>query len=212
MVKFITFDLDGTLIDSRRDLAGAVNYMRSSLGLEPLAVERIVTFVGNGVVSLVRRAVADGEVDFDEALRRMKLYYADHLVDTTALYPGVSAGLAELFQSGIALAVVSNKPTAAAERILEKLGVARYFTTIIGGDSAYPLKPEPDALTALREKGGFQLSECWIFGDHYTDLEAGRRAGFRRAFARYGFGEKREETPDFEVDSFAEFVMAIKGY
>lgn len=88
MVKLIVFDLDGTLIDSRRDLAGAVNYMRGSMGLEPLSAERVVSFVGNGVANLVRRAVADADVDFDEALRRMKRYYADHLVDSTCLYPG----------------------------------------------------------------------------------------------------------------------------
>lgn len=212
MVKLIAFDLDGTLIDSRLDLAGAVNYMRHSLGLEPLATERIVSFVGNGITSLVRRAVADGEVDFEEALRRMKLYYADHLTDTTSLYPGVSAGLAELRQAGIELAVLTNKPTGSAERILEALGVARHFSRIVGGDSEFPLKPEPDALIALRRQADAPAEACWVFGDHYTDLEAGRRAGFRRAFARYGFGDPRGEERDFEVDSFSEFVMAIRGY
>lgn len=212
MVKLIVFDLDGTLIDSRRDLAGAVNYMRGSMGLEPLSAERVVSFVGNGVANLVRRAVADADVDFDEALRRMKRYYADHLVDSTCLYPGVSAGLKELKGAGITLAVLSNKPTAASRKILEQLGVAPLFAEIIGGDGSFPLKPEPDALWALQAKFGFELASCWMFGDHYTDLEAARRAGFRRALARYGFGDPREEKFDFEVDSFGEFVMAIKGF
>ena len=212
MVKLIVFDLDGTLIDSRHDLAGAVNYMRGSMGLEPLSAERVVSFVGNGIINLVRRSVADAEVDFDEALRRMKRYYADHLVDTTSLYPGVSAGLKELKESGITLAVLSNKPTAASAKILDRLGVAGFFSDIIGGDGNYPLKPEPDALLALQAKYGFDASSCWMFGDHYTDLEAARRAGFRRALARYGFGDPREEKFDFEVDSFGEFVIAVKGF
>ena len=212
MVKLIVFDLDGTLIDSRHDLAGAVNYMRGSMGLEPLSAERVVSFVGNGIINLVRRSVADAEVDFDEALRRMKRYYADHLVDTTCLYPGVSAGLKELKESGITLAVLSNKPTAASAKILDRLGVAGFFSDIIGGDGNYPLKPEPDALLALQAKYGFDASSCWMFGDHYTDLEAARRAGFRRALARYGFGAPREEKFDFEVDSFGEFVIAVKGF
>ncbi len=212
MVKLIVFDLDGTLIDSRHDLAGAVNYMRGSMGLEPLSAERVVSFVGNGIINLVRRSVADAEVDFDEALRRMKRYYADHLVDTTCLYPGVSAGLKELKESGITLAVLSNKPTAASAKILDRLSVAGFFSDIIGGDGNYPLKPEPDALLALQAKYGFDASSCWMFGDHYTDLEAARRAGFRRALARYGFGDPREEKFDFEVDSFGEFVIAVKGF
>lgn len=212
MVKLIVFDLDGTLIDSRHDLAGAVNYMRGSMGLEPLSAERVVSFVGNGIINLVRRSVADAEVDFDEALRRMKRYYADHLVDTTCLYPGVSAGLKELKESGITLAVLSNKPTAASAKILDRLGVAGFFSDIIGGDGNYPLTPEPDALLALQAKYGFDASSCWMFGDHYTDLEAARRAGFRRALARYGFGDPREEKFDFEVDSFGEFVIAVKGF
>ena len=212
MVKLIIFDLDGTLIDSRRDLAGAVNFMRGSMGLEPLSTERVVSFVGNGIANLVRRAVADAEIDFEEALRRMKRYYADHLVDSTCLYPGVSAGLTELRTAGIRLAVLSNKPTGASRRILDRLGVTERFDDIIGGDSDFPMKPEPDALLFLRQKYDAPAEACWVFGDHYTDLEAGRRAGFRRALARYGFGDPREEKPDFEVNSFDEFVMAIKGF
>ena len=86
MVKLIVFDLDGTLIDSRLDLAGAVNHMRGTMGLEPLTADRVISFVGNGVPNLVRRAIADAEVDFDEALRRMKKYYSCHLMDSTSLY------------------------------------------------------------------------------------------------------------------------------
>lgn len=212
MVKLIVFDLDGTLINSRLDLAGAVNHMRGMMGLEPLTADRVISFVGNGVPNLVRRAIADAEVDFDEALRRMKKYYSCHLVDSTSLYPGVKAGMKELNEAGIKLAVVTNKPTGAATVILEKLGVAGFLADIIGGDSDYPLKPEPDALNALRAKYRLPAESCWMFGDHYTDLEAGRRAGFRRALAKYGFGEARGEKPDFEVDSFSEFVMAIKGF
>ena len=135
MVKLIVFDLDGT---------------RGSMGLEPLATERIVRFVGNGVANLVRRAIADSDVDFEEALRRMKRYYAGHLVETTALYPGVSRGLAELREAGIQLAVLSNKPTDASRRILDCLGVGGCFADIIGGDTDFPLKPRDGPAATAR--------------------------------------------------------------
>ncbi len=212
MVKLIVFDLDGTLIDSRLDLAGAVNHMRGSMGLEPLATERVLRFVGNGVGNLVRRAIADGDVDFDEALRRMKKYYASHLVESTALYPGVHAGLDELKKAGIVLAVLTNKPEDSAVSILKALGVAEFFTDVIGGGSDFPLKPAPDALLDLMRRHNIPSDQCWMFGDHYTDLETARRAGCRRALARYGFGDPQEEKFDFEVESFSEFVMAVQGY
>jgi phosphoglycolate phosphatase len=209
MVSLIVFDLDGTLIDSRQDLAGAVNYMRSSMGLEPLQTERIVSFIGNGVVNLVRRSVADAEVDFETALKRMKRYYAEHLTDTTKLYDGVKDGIAKLKQSGFKLAVVSNKGTEASTIILQKLGVAEFLDDIIGGDADYPLKPEPDSLIALQQKYSADKNNCWILGDHYTDLEAGRRASFHCALARYGIGDPREEKAELEVDSFTDFVNAV---
>ena len=111
MAELIVFDLDGTLIDSRHDLAGAVNYMRQSMNLAPMDHERIIRMVGNGINSLVRRAVADADVDFETALRRMKRFYADHLLESTALYDGVASGLAELQKTVPHLAVVSNKQT-----------------------------------------------------------------------------------------------------
>ena len=212
MAELLAFDLDGTLIDSRRDLAGAVNYMRQSMNLEPMDHERIIRMVGNGVNSLVRRAVADADVDFETALRRMKRFYADHLLESTTLYDGVASGLAELLKIVPHLAVVTNKPAAATLKILEGLNVARYFSDIIGGDGEYPLKPAPDALLALQKKYNASTSNCWMAGDHYTDLEAGRLAGFRRILVNYGFGDKKSETPDYTVDRFPEIADIIRGF
>lgn len=212
MPKLIAFDLDGTLIDSRLDLAGAVNYMRSSMGLEPVDAERIVHFIGGGASSLVRRAIADAEIDFDQAYYRMRKFYYDHITDTTVLYPGVSAGLKQFHAAGIKLAVVTNKPLNETEKILTQLEVRDLFSDVIGGDSDYPLKPEPDSLIALKNKYSLADRDCWMVGDHFTDLESGRRAGFRRIFVTYGFGEVNQETPDFTADSFADINLILSGF
>ena len=133
MAKLLIFDLDGTLIDSRRDLVTAVNFMRQSMGLEPHDGAKVVTMIGNGLNSLVRRAVADADVDFDTALSRMKRFYAENLLSSTVLYPGVDTGLERLKNMSLKLAVVTNKHAQPATKILEALGVAKYFSDI------YPL-------------------------------------------------------------------------
>ena len=212
MAELLAFDLDGTLIDSRLDLVNAVNCMRQSMNLEPIDNERVIRMVGNGINSLVRRAVADADVDVDTALKRMKRFYADNLLESTCLYPGVASGLAELQKQNLRLAVVTNKVADATATILEALGIAGYFCDIIGGDDIYPLKPEPDSLLALQQKYNLDARDCWMIGDNYTDLEAGRRAGFRRIFCTYGFGDVQAETPDYTVDNFSEIADVIRGF
>ena len=151
-------------------------------------------------------------MDFETALKRMKRFYADHLLESTTLYDGVASGLAELQKAVPHLAVVTNKPAAATLKILEALNVARYFSDIIGGDSEFPLKPAPDALLALQKKYNASATGCWMIGDHYTDLEAGRLAGFRRILVKYGFGDPQTETPDYTVDNFTEIANVIRGF
>ena len=203
----MVFDLDGTLIDSMRDLAVAINFMRAQYGLPEVSVDTAKTFVGNGAKTLVHRALGpEREADFDAALRCYRDYYASHQLVYTKLYPGVAEGLKELRRNGVVPVVVTNKPSSDALAILKGLGVADDLAEICGGDSGLPLKPEPDSL--LHMKARFGANVCWMVGDHYTDLEAGRRAGFFRVLARYGFGQPREEVPDMTVDSFAELVEA----
>ena len=210
MPDLIVFDLDGTLIDSLRDLAAAINATREMFSLKPLSVETVTSCVGNGVKVLIQRAFKDApEVGFDDALARYSRYYAEHLTVYTRLYPGVAEGLKAMHDRGIKLAVVTNKPSSAAKVILTDLQVADLFDAVCGGDAGVPLKPAPDTLLLFKER--FEAKACWMIGDHYTDLEAGRRAGFRRGFARYGFGDPREEVPDFTLDSFSDLVaLALK--
>jgi phosphoglycolate phosphatase len=209
MAKLVVFDLDGTLIDSRMDLSGAVNYMRATMGIEALETQRVVHFIGNGVDSLVRRAVADVDVDFETALARMNRHYADHLIDSTYLYPEVFSGLRELKDANFYLAVLTNKSTVNAVKVLRELEIESIFDAIVGADSEWPLKPEPDALISLQKRYNVDLENCRVVGDNYTDLECARKAGYKSIFVRYGFGEIQDEKPNFQVDSFNEIIPIL---
>lgn len=208
----VCFDLDGTLVNSVEDLAAGLNFMRASFGLAPLTTDEVAGIIGDGIRVLVKRALGNADVDLSLAVAEMQRYYTAHLTDMTRLYPGVKEGLQKLSGDGAELAVITNKNCGEAVKILQTLGVADMFSEIIGGDSGYGLKPEPDALLALRQKYAVSEKCCWMVGDHYTDLESGRRAGFRRIFCAYGFGECREETPDFSVDSFAQIADIVEKF
>jgi len=206
------FDLDGTLVDSRHDLATGVNLMREDLGLAPLPLERVVSFVGDGLRRLVERALGDapeGSADTERAIGLLREHYGAHLLDQTILYPGVRAGLEALARQPCHLAIVTNKPTQPACRICEGLGIRSFFTLILGGDACERMKPDPLPLLRVLGTTGAAGAASWMIGDNATDLEAGRRAGIRRCFCRFGFGHRGSEVADLEVDRLEEFAAAV---
>lgn len=211
MRKCAIFDLDGTLIDSRADLVNAVNWVRTCFALPPLPFEQVVAYVGNGIRLLLTRALERSGVELEPALKIMAEYYDANCLANTKLYPGVADGLRRLHVAGIPMAVITNKPQFATEKILNGLGIAGYFSAVIGGDSIFPLKPDPASLLFFNEECGASPEISWMLGDHHTDLEAARRAGMRRCFADYGFGKRHDETYDFKAACFAEFVALCLG-
>ena len=206
----MVFDLDGTLINSIRDIAAAINATRVHYGLPEVDLAVATTFVGGGAAYLVKCALGGCEADLDAALKYYRAYYAAHQLVHTELYPGVADGLAELRRNGIVLTVATNKPSSDSVAILKAFGVLDLFAAVTGGDAGVPLKPAPDVLLQFKER--FKARNCWMVGDHYTDLEAGRRAGFFRVHAGYGFGQPRNEVPDLAVNAFSEVVdAALRG-
>ena len=203
------FDLDGTLIDSREDLATAVNLTRSSYGLAPLPVETVTRLVGEGVRLLMTRALEGAAADLDEAVRRQKAFYLEHLCDRTTLYPGVADGLAALGGAGHLLAVATNKPVEPTERILRHFGIRERFARVLGGGSVPNLKPEPDMALRIMEELAMPASATWMVGDHVTDLETARRAGIASVFLEGGMGVAGGETHTRAFPSFAAFARAF---
>jgi phosphoglycolate phosphatase len=206
----VIFDLDGTLIDSRADLTTVVNLTRREFGLEPLPMELVVSFVGEGIRNLISHALPEAGSRLDEAVAVARQHYGRHLLEKTTLYPGTAEALRTLRTFGYKLGVVTNKPQKFTDTILRGFGLDGYFDVVIGGDSDLPLKPDPTALFSVLKQCGVQPSPLsWIVGDHYADLEAGRRAGLSRCFCRFGFGDPRNETYELAVDSLKELAAHL---
>ena len=185
----IVFDLDGTLVDSRRDLADAANALLVERGGAPLPIDRIAAMVGEGAALLVRRALAAAGLDPEppEALQRFLALYDQRLLNHTTLYDGIAGALATL-QPRADLAVLTNKPAVPSERILEGLKIARAFRWIVGGDGPFPRKPDPAALRELMRRAETTPDDTVMVGDSAIDVRTAHAAGVRVCLARYGFG------------------------
>ena len=183
----IAFDLDGTLIDSARDLANAASELVQSYGGAPLAIEDVVQMVGDGAAVLVRRALEKAGVDARprEALDRYLEIYDRRMLDHTLAYPGIAESLALAVARG-PLAVLTNKPLAPSLRLLDALNLSGFFSDVIGGDSRHGRKPAPEGMRALMalEPGAPAI----LIGDSPADANTAAAAGCAFAFARYGFG------------------------
>jgi phosphoglycolate phosphatase len=196
-LRGIVFDLDGTLIDSRRDIATAVNRMRAERGLAPLSVDEISGMVGEGARMLVRRALPPwppgaGLDDLKDALASYLAHYADVCLATTRAFPGIAAMLATLAPS-FPLAVLSNKGEALSRHILHGLGLDRYLREVIGGDTLPTRKPNPGGLFLLADRLAIPARLLLLVGDTWIDARTAQAAGC--AFALTLWGEPRAGGP-----------------
>ncbi len=185
----IIFDLDGTLVDSRRDLADAGNIARAALALPPLALETVTGFVGDGAEKLIERLTPDAApAARATAMAVFKAHYAMHCLDHTVPYDGIAAALGRLRELRLPVAVATNKPLAFTERILTGTGLREQIAAVRGGDG--PRKPDPAQLRSLLDELGGTPEHSWMVGDHRTDIAAGRAAGCRVLWCAWGFGHR----------------------
>ncbi len=209
-IPLLIFDLDGTLIDSRLDLAHAVNATRGQAGRGPLPHEQIFSFVGNGAPVLIQRAMGP-EASDDEAASALEFfleYYRHHALDHTILYPGVRESLDRLHEAGAKLAVLTNKPVRISRRIMEGLGVAPLFFQVYGGNSFGHKKPHRIGIDTLRHEAGIPPEDTWMVGDSYVDVQTARNAGVASCGVTYGFQPEtfREFPPDVLVNRLEDFA------
>lgn len=211
--RLAMFDLDGTLVDSVPDLAAAVDRTLAAIGREPAGRERVRLWVGNGARVLVRRALAGGlEHDgVDEALaeRALALFleaYADNHA-LTRVYPGVVETLDRLREEGVALALVTNKPSRFLPELLADKGLDGYFRWLVGGDTLPQQKPDPAALLWVMEQAGVPAAEALFVGDSRNDVRAAHAAGVTCVALSYGYNHGEPislENPARVIDDLRE--------
>jgi phosphoglycolate phosphatase len=190
----LIFDLDGTLIDSRLDLANSVNATRAYLGLSPLDNEVVYSYVGNGVTVLLQRSLSDmrgGEGATESELQAAQAYflnyYREHMLDYTTLYPGTTDALAKLASAGMKMAILTNKPVRFSQAIVDGLGIAPFFLRVYGGNSFEQKKPHPMGIEALMSECGTTRDSTVMIGDSSVDILTARNAAVRAWGVSYGF-------------------------
>jgi len=201
--KLIVFDLDGTLADTRQDLANAVNRSLQQLGRDQLTVEIIGSFVGDGLQKLMERSLsATGGIkdSLEAAVQAFQRHYQDHLLDTTTLYPGVAEALKAFKEQE--MVVLTNKPRRYSLPILDHLGIAGHFKEVYGGDTFPVKKPDPFPLQEIMKRHSVEKNETLMIGDSLIDINAARAAGVLVCAVSYGFTPRETLAavhPDFLV-------------
>jgi phosphoglycolate phosphatase len=214
-MDLLIFDLDGTLIDSKLDLAHAVNATRGHMGMPALEYERVYSYVGNGAPVLIRRVLGEDatEAQVQEALEFFLEYYGEHKLDYTTLYPGVRESLDRLRDAGLRMAVLTNKPVRISRAILDGLGIGGHFRQVYGGNSFDFKKPHPIGVETLIQECGASRERTMMVGDSSVDIQTARNAQVKSCGVTYGFQPEslRNVPPDLVVDrmeDLAEWVIS----
>ncbi len=191
MKRLIIYDLDGTLVDTREDIARAANHMLSFFNVPSLDRPVIERFVGKGLHHLIKSCLKTEDTkQIEKGSKVYREYYAKHMLDHTVLYPGAQGAL-NFFKDRLQ-AVITNKPNPYSRQILEALGIAGYFVEIVAGDTDYPKKPDPTAVLSIMKREKVETDETLFVGDSLIDIETGRNAGIETVVISHGF--EGEET------------------
>ena len=208
----VFFDIDGTLFDTKADLAATVNHTRRDLGLAEWPEEQVIGNVGQGARYLLENSIP--ERPFEELWEVFKGHYAEHCIERVEPYPGVVRTLDELRDRGWLMGINTNKPNFAVKLILEKFGMTRYFgSAIVAGGDGVELKPSALSIRecASRLRGHRLASHDWMVGDSWTDLQCAANAGVKAAFCTYGFGQLRDSRFTIKINRFEELLRHLKA-
>ena len=221
--KLLIFDLDGTLIDSREDLANSINAMLIHFGKKELPHEVIASYIGDGAPMLVRRSLGDPDDEnfVQDAVLYFMSWYREHKLDNTYVYDGVKEALDAIQKSrdgssgqgnqALKMAVLSNKPVGPSRAIVEALGLGPYFFQVYGGNSFHTKKPDPAGVQALLEEARVEAEETVIIGDSDIDVLTARNSGIYSVGVTYGLAPHTLEDapPDVLIDKPHELALVL---
>ena len=207
--ELIVFDLDGTLADTRGDLANAVNVMRRHFSLEELSLETIVSFVGDGATKLVERSLVDTNIDLADGLAVMLEAYSQDICVDTVLYSGCVSFLERLKEQGIKLAILTNKPLEMTLEITKLLKIDHLFNPIISPENAACHKPETGGMLKCLSENNISADKALMVGDHHTDLRVAANAGVDSAFFTGGMGRTDGLTSAYTFESYADLAQQL---
>lgn len=186
------FDLDGTLVHSLPDIAQSVDHVRAGFGLPPLGAAAVRGMVGDGLIKLLERALGDQFPEPDQALQLYREHHWDQCIALVEPFPEVADCLQAWQAAGHPLAVVTNKPERFVHKMLDHLGLARWFDAVVCGDTLPVHKPDPAPVLEALRLLGHNGEGAVMVGDSPNDLHAGRAAGLRTVAALYGYGQETE--------------------
>ena len=213
-VRALIFDLDGTLIDSKQDLIRSVNAMLAKMGREKLHEDTISGYIGHGAPKLVARALGNGasEAEREQALKFFLAHYEEHKLDSTRPYAGVAEALEQLRQ--FPMAVLTNKPARVSRRIVEGLGLAKYFRAVYGGNSFETKKPDPLGARKILEELSATAEQTMMVGDSEVDVQTARNAGTLAAAVNYGFGthDRAAYPADLYLDRLTDLTALLRDH
>ncbi|HIU29028.1 MAG: HAD-IA family hydrolase [Clostridiales bacterium] len=215
MIKAIVFDFDGVIADTGRDIVASVQAAQKEYRMPVLDYDTILSYVGHGAKYLLDCSMPE----LPESLRAgaldwYKQYYEAHPCEETRLYPGFSELAEALSQKGVSMSIVSNKPEAITKRIVNRLGISRYFTKVIGPESVLRMKPDPEGLLLCLSAMGAEPEASLMVGDSYTDIQAGKAAGMHTCAVLYGYGDKaklKAENADYSVSASIEILKGLES-
>jgi phosphoglycolate phosphatase len=210
-IKLILFDLDGTLVDTSKDITTALNHALKHYGIKELSVQETIKMVGEGITRLIEKILGDEKLLMkDELIEMFIQYYSKHLVDYSREYPYVRETLENL--RNYKKAVISNKRESLSVELLEKLNLLKYFDLVVGSDTTSEKKPSPVPIFHIMGELVTKPYESMIVGDSSFDIEAGKKAGIKTVAVTYGYRRKHHlQDADYMIDSIKDLTSLIEN-